>query len=303
MANLYKLLPSVIGAGTLPPELDLAFYRLVHDDLADFDDAALARHFDAHGRAEGRIASPAAHRLGFLSLVPAGSDVLEIGPFTKPSLRGPRVRYLDVLDRDGLVERAARHGQPTRDCPEIDFVSPDGDLSVVTGTFDAVFSSHCVEHQPDLVEHLASVARVLRPGGRYLMMVPDKRYCFDALLPESDLPRVLEAHASKRRVHTLRSVVEHRAMTTHNDTARHWAGDSADPGASRAAEREASARDEHARAAGRYLDVHAWQFTPRSFRHLAESLARLGLTGLACERAYDTVHGCNEFGAILRKVG
>ena len=301
MANLFRILPCLINGKDLPPELDLAFYRLVHDDLAAFDDETLTAHFEAYGRAEGRLASPAAHRYGFMALVPADGDVLEIGPFTKPCVRGPRVRYFDVLDQAGLRERAALHGQPTETCPAIDFVSPIGDLSVVEGTYDAVVSSHCIEHQPDLVAHLRAVERLLRPGGRYLMMVPDRRYCFDALLPDSTVADVEEAHAEGRRVHAWRSVMEHRALTTHNDTGRHWAGDSADPGAHLRGDREVAARAEYEAAAGAYIDVHAWQFTPRSFKAVMTALADRGLTRLRCVRSYDTVHGCNEFAAVLAR--
>jgi SAM-dependent methyltransferase len=41
-----------------------------------------------------------------------------------------------------------------------------------TGTFDAVFSSHCLEHSFDLEKSFREVARVLKPGGWLLMAVP-----------------------------------------------------------------------------------------------------------------------------------
>ncbi|MFC6792442.1 class I SAM-dependent methyltransferase [Methylobacterium komagatae] len=301
MANLFKLLSKIIRAGESSPELDLAFYRLVNDDLANFDDKALIAHYERHGRSEGRLANPAAERRGFIALVPEDADVLEIGPFTKPTLRGPRVHYFDVMDRAGLLARAVHHAHPTDDCPEIEFVSPTGDLNVVDRQFDIVLSSHCIEHQPDLVAHLQQVERILRPNGRYMLLIPDKRYCFDALLPESTVDAVLQAHREKRRVHTWASVREHRALTTHNDTARHWAGDSADPRGHLFSEREHAARVEFDESNGNYIDVHAWQFTPSSFRNVVATIRRTKLMNLTVEHVYDTPHGSNEFTAILHK--
>ena len=52
MTNLFNLLPAVVRPGEPPPELDLPFYRSIHDDLAPFDDAALASHYSLHGRSE-----------------------------------------------------------------------------------------------------------------------------------------------------------------------------------------------------------------------------------------------------------
>ena len=42
-------------------------------------------------------------------------------------------------------------------------------------------SSHCIEHQVELVRHLKlkAVSRLLSPLGVYLMLVPDYCFCFD----------------------------------------------------------------------------------------------------------------------------
>ena len=40
-----------------PSALDIEFYRAMHTDLASLDDAALAEHYERHGKAEGRAAT------------------------------------------------------------------------------------------------------------------------------------------------------------------------------------------------------------------------------------------------------
>jgi SAM-dependent methyltransferase len=288
---------------SLAPEMDPSFYRSRHADLASFDDSALLRHFERHGRGEGRCASPAAHRVGFIAQIPIAGPVLEIGCGVRPALRGDRIRYFEILNRAGLIERALRAGDSGGGCPDIHYVSPTGDLAIVAEQFDAAFSSHCIEHVPDLVAHLQGVTSLLRLGGRYFLLVPDKRYCFDALLPPSTMDEVLQAYAERRHVHTESKIREHYTGTTHNDPVRHWRGDSLDPTlADRHEERAATARRVYETANSGYVDIHAWQFTPDSFRAIVGGLFARDLIRLQVERVYDTVHGENEFGAVLRAV-
>ena len=232
----------------------------------------------------------------FIRQATVDGPVLEIGPFVSPRLVGEHVRYFDLLDTDGLNARAARKGLP-RTAPRIDYVSASGDLSRVPGPFAAVFSAHCIEHQPDLVDHLRAVERLLRPGGRYLLIAPDKRYCMDHFLPESTVAAVIDAHLGSARRHGARSIIEHRALTTHNSPRRHWRGDHGQPGPD--VERLKAAMAEV--ASGRSSDVHAWTFTPQSFRVLIEALGHAGLTGLTVEAVHATPYGRGEFCAVLRK--
>ena len=281
-------------------EFDADFYRNLYPDLRSMSEADAAAHFQRYGIREGRQGSPLAVRENLLAALKRRRTILEIGPFCSPVVRGRNVAYFDVLDREGLRARAARLGLDPAGVPGVQFVSPTGDLSVVDRRFAAAVSSHCIEHQPDLVRHLQQVAAVLEPGGHYFLMVPNKLYCFDHFLPDSTLAQVLAAHVEGRRLHRLESVIEHRALTTHNLPARHWAGDHADPGyRASIVGRARAALDEYAAAQGGYIDVHAWQFTPGSFRELTAMLHDGGYSPLRPLRVYETPHGRNEFTAIL----
>jgi len=282
------------------PEFDLQAYRTLHADLGRLGDTELARHYEHQGAREGRQANGLRTRTDFLGMVPAAAKVLEIGPFCVPLLRGPAVSYFDVMDKEGLVERARRIGWPHEDAVEIDYVSSTGDLRVVPEKFDIVLSSHAIEHQPDLIRHLVDVEHLLNPGGYYFLIIPDKNYCFDHFIPESTLAGVIDAHFHEAKVHALRSVIEHRALTTHNDPLRHWQGDHGEFMVS-IAERVEAAIAEYRAAEGSYIDVHAWYFSPASFRSLLAALNESFHTGLYAERIYNTLYGHLEFWAILRK--
>ena len=283
---------------TPPPTVDPDLYRASDPALAALDDAAAVAHYHRHGRARGVVASPLALRENLLAFIDPDCSLLEIGPFYQPLKRGPGVEYLDMLDADQLRERAARIGADPAGVPER--IHHLGGLEQVDQSYDAVLSSHAIEHQPDLVWHLQQVERILNPGGGYFLIIPDKRYCFDHFIAESSIADVLQAHQERRTVHTLKSVIEHRALTTHNVAQRHWQGDHGKPDRNRAARTEAAIR-EYQDAAGGYIDVHAWCFRPQTFRWIVSDLKTLGLIGLELAGVYHPAYGRNEFCAILKR--
>lgn len=271
-------------------------------DLTALTDAQLAEHYAIFGRQEGSLASPAGERPGFLALVPPKVSVLEIGPAHNPCFTGPHVKYFDVQDSDGLRERALTHNENPKGTPgKIDYVSPTGDLGIVRETFDAVFSSHAIEHQPDLIKHLVEVDRVLAPGGAYFVICPDKRYCFDRHIPASTIGEVLEAHLTQRQTHRMADFIDAMSMSSHNDPARHWVNDSPPVRINTAL--VAQALDQIEKAKGGYIDCHAWRMTPESFREIVEMLYQLGKSPLRPLRVYDTARGQNEFFAVLGRDG
>jgi SAM-dependent methyltransferase len=228
--------------------------------------------------------------------------MLEIGPFTKPMLSGPNVKYLDIMDRAQLIERAKALGIDPEGTPEIHFVAKATESYPIDETFSAVVSSHCLEHQPDLVRHLNEVDRVLAEGGTYFAIIPDKRYCFDHFIAESTIAGVLDSYLEKRILNRAGSIIEHRVLTTHNDCARHWKGDHGAPiNVGGRVEHLRSTLDEIDRHKGEYLDTHAWQFTPDSFRAICNALVEIGLIRLAPVVVFQTPYGRNEFCAVLSR--
>ncbi len=275
-----------------------------HDDrpaepAAAVDDCR-ATHRLVHPREDTRF-----HRETLLQGFGQEGLCLEIGPYFHPVAFGENVRYFDVFDTDELLRRAAADPDPTvtpDTVPRMHYWDDNADLSVIRDRFVEAVSSHCIEHQPDFIEHLEKVHDLLEPGGRYVVMVPDKRFCFDHFIPLSTVGDILEAHRERRTRHTLSAVVDHYAYHTHNNPVRHWEGDHADEG-------HAAGFDERLRrglgvfeqAEGAYVDVHAWYFTPDSFAHICESLFQAGHIRLKLEAMGDTrVHEL-EFSAIFRR--
>lgn len=283
-------------------ELDLEFYRKRYPDMSGGSDDDLKYHYFNHGYWEGRLSNTWCLRETLIESL-KGCKALEIGPFCSPVLTGASVKYLDLLDTEELRARAEALQLDAGGVPSIDFVSPDGSLDAVDETFELLVSCHSLEHQTDLVGHLNEVSALLEPSGSYALIIPDWRFCFDANLARSTIADVLEAHDQRRKTHTLASVIEHRALTTHNEPDAHWAElrrrgyayHPLDVG------RVKAALKEYEQADGAHIDVHAWQFEPFSFADIVRCLIELDMIDFSDVRCAGPVHGRAEFTAQLIK--
>ena len=285
-------------AETYLPEVSTAYLREIYADLRVMSDEELALHYKTFGRLEGRVASPHAMREEFLKALLGMETVLEIGPFSSPAMYGDHVKYVDIMSTEEIRAATIERGGDIATVPNIHF---DRGLDSVTGTYSAIVSSHNVEHYPDLVGHFKSIERLIKPSGVYALIIPDKRFCFDQPFGETNVAEVIEAHVQQKEKHSLRHVLEHHALTGHNDSVAHWAGSHGHVDASTRAARLKQAWDNFNQTSeSKYIDVHAWKFTPASFREITEILYMMGLIGLRPVRVYDTPAGRLEFCAVLQ---
>lgn len=235
----------------------------------------------------------------FIKSIPSEKSILEIGPFFNPVCVGNNVEYFDILNQEALKERATEIGYKDAidRIPHIDYVSPIGDLNIIHKKFDTVISCHAIEHQLDLISHLQSVSKMLVDGGCYCLIIPDKRYCFDHFMAPSTIAEVIQNFYEKKLVHSLKSVVEHRALTTHNYPMQHWKDEHGDrPDMECKIE---MAIKEYEEARGQNIDVHAWYFTPISFETIITLLNKLKYINLSIKEIIPTSYGSLEFYVVL----
>jgi SAM-dependent methyltransferase len=287
---------------TLPLVFDPAYYRAMYPALSRMDDQQLVAHFRKFGIVDGLIGSSGALRKTQVDTAQSERSVLEIGPLNSPAILGPTVKYMDAYDSEGLSKSAAAYGLDPSTVPSIDYVSPTGSFDMVDRKFDAVFTSHSIEHVPDLVRHLNNISTVLKEDGRYYVICPDKRFCFDHFRAESTIADVLHSYVEQPLRHSMRTHLSHRLLTTRNNNPfRHWAGDHGEPryleGASLKTVLAGLPRGDD------YADSHAWQFTPRSFFSIIQSLQSEGLIDMGPERVHHTPRDAFEFTAVLKKGG
>jgi len=284
----------------LPSVFELDFYRQQQPELSHLAYEDALENYRVEGIAKGHLSSHGALRGHLLDFAKQEGSILEIGPFHAPSITGENVRYMDVFSTEELLAAVKKAGHETSNVPKIHYVASKGGFDMVDRKFAAVFSGHCIEHQPDLIRHFQGVASVLEDGGRYYIACPDRRYCFDHYLPETPVVDILAAYHAQRRVHSARSFLAQRLHRSHNDAARHWAGDHGAPDGQsyQDLKREifVDLPDEDD-----YHDAHAWQFTPTSFFEIINFLHDAELIDFSIERVYHTRFATQEFTAVLRK--
>ena len=287
-----------------PENFDTGIYKNLNKDLKKLEDKQLITHYLIHGKKEGRICCDVTNRETLKKYIDTNNlDCLEIGPFDCPVLRGSKVKYFDVLNKKDLIERSKKCGRKNHvsGIPYIDYVDSKGNLRIVKEKFDIVLSCHSIEHQVDLIKHLNDVSMILKPKGKYVIIIPDKRFCFDHFLPETTIAEIIDKNSQNRTFHTLKSVIEHRSLTCHNDTLRHWKGDHGKQSFENNPHLIKKSIEEYQlnMKQNSYLDVHSFQFFPDSFSQIIHLLNVNKYINLREERIYQTTYGKNEFYVVL----
>ena len=228
---------------------------------------------------------------------------LEIGPSHRPLLpkhEGFNVRTADHLDQAGLI--AKYDGiRPTEGIEEVDYVLSGSRLvTTIDDKFDYIIASHVIEHTVCLISFLQDCGKLLKPGGKLSLAVPDRRFCFDFFRERSTITRLIERYDAGPEVHSRGAVIDyHLNVVSKAGKVSWWKG--AD-GAFADVHGLAEANEQGKVAAdGQYVDVHNWIFTPNHLRLLLSDLYDLGLVTLR-EDAFVSTRG-PEFFLTLSESG
>lgn len=210
---------------------------------------------------------------------------LEIGPGYAPSFpkaQGWNVETLDHTTAEGL--RAKYAGVTDIGAIEhIDYVSDGRAVDKIIprrGVYDFIYASHVIEHIPDPIRFFQGCEALLKPEGRLLLVVPDKRRCFDALRSLTATGDLLAPYYSEAQRHAPGNAFDFYANVASLDGNGIWESgwrgtlDFYQP-IDRALELFRMAE-----RSGDYADIHAWRFTPSSFRLILKDLADIGMTKL-----------------------
>ncbi|MBT9316766.1 class I SAM-dependent methyltransferase [Leptothoe spongobia] len=231
---------------------------------------------------------------------------LEIGPSHRPiapKKEGFNVHIIDHLSREQLLEKYSQHDVCLEDIEEVDFIwSGESFLDLLNeNKYEWIIASHVVEHTPDLIGFLENCASVLKQDGLLLLLVPDKRFCFDKFRPISGLGKVIENHLSKNSIHSVGSIAEYFLNIVCQDKKIAW--HPSDKGSYQMLHslEDATRMMDVAKSQNTYVDVHNWCFVPHSFRLIIHDLFSLGFTPLKEHLFYPT-QGC-EFFIGLSKSG
>jgi SAM-dependent methyltransferase len=233
---------------------------------------------------------------------------LEIGPSYNPVVpksSGATVEIIDHTDQAGLV--AKYHDHPNVDTTRIeavDYIWDGRPMAEIIGKnkyYDYIVAAHVIEHTTNLLGFLDQCDRLLKDDGELLLIVPDKRYCFDVFRPVTSIGAVLEAHWENRTRHRRGAIFDHYAYAGTRGGCISWAGGAAAPLQFLTTLADAAGRSVPDGDDAIYVDCHAWPFTPSSFRLLVRDLNELGLLHLR-DWCFRRTVGC-EFFVTLSRAG
>jgi SAM-dependent methyltransferase len=242
---------------------------------------------------------------------------LEIGPLYKPQIRRDQgnIRYLDHATSDELKDKYASDASAAPhigDIVDVDYVWVPGkrlaDVVGDDGPFDYVIASHVFEHLPNPVGWLQQIREILSSDGMLTLVIPDKRYCFDAKRSLTTPAQLIDAHLRDLEFPSFHQIFDHHSgflgdvdvvdlWDVRLDVRQLQRQDVADP------VRFAFERCQHLSRSGQYEDVHCSTFTPESFLDLLATLARLDLLRLEVVDFFDTERYDFQFFTTLRHVG
>ncbi len=242
---------------------------------------------------------------------------IEIGALYTPRLpNNPNVRYLDHASKEELQLKYADNplaAPRAGEFVDVDYVwKPGMRLADVLGAdapIDFVIASHLLEHIPNPIGWLQQVEEILTEGGVLSLVLPDKRYTFDALRPVTTMSQVVDAYLTDRQLPTYQQIYDHEANFLGEVSALDlWNGldpNEIDPNRIRRGDVDpdefAMERCLEMRDTAEYLDVHCSTFTPESFGSIIATAVRLGLIDFEVARLYPTEFGDLEFFVTLRK--
>jgi hypothetical protein len=238
-----------------------------------------------------------------LSLFDPSGVGLEIGPSHNPLLpksEGYRVEILDHLPAEELrLKYGGNKGVDVSKIETVDYVSDGGSMSALIGkesAFDFVVGSHVVEHMTDLLGFLLDCEHLLKDSGDLVLAVPDKRFAFDALRPVTMTGDVLQAHLEGRKRHTPGKVFDEIAYNVLRGGLPGWLPDDSGEVSFAASLGTALELFDSAAQTEKFFDIHAWQFTPSSFRLMIRDLYEIHAIRLQ-EKSFLSVGG--EFYIVL----
>ena len=240
-----------------------------------------------------------------------GLKGLEIGALNSPIIQledvvdGGEIFYLDHLSTDELRGKYRADTSVNIDnIVNVDFVCPDGDLvkAVAGNQFDYIIASHVIEHVPNLLKFLQDTAKILKPGGQLFLIIPDKRFTFDAERPETTFGTVLDSFLSGDTKPGVKAVYDHFAKSVEMNAHEVWHGLLKDKQPKKLLSTQLAwelAND--VKFNNGYYDVHVNIFTPQSFFEILERAILHNVVNFEVERFEDTEVGKLEFFTILKK--
>ncbi|MFK7900768.1 MAG: methyltransferase domain-containing protein [Cyclobacteriaceae bacterium] len=231
---------------------------------------------------------------------------LEIGPLDNPVIKKNKadISCIDYFDAESLRKKISHN--PDRDpsrVVELDYVLAGKKISEVVPEerYDYIFSSHVMEHLPNMFGWMRDVGKIIKQGGYIIAFIPDKRYCFDINRPLSTVGELLESYEIDRTKPSLANAFDQRyyhkkvrSVDLWSDYSVHESEISKTFGLKKSYEALELAKKD-------YFDCHCNLFTPDTFTESIEVSIDLGIQPFHLEKIIETKTPNLDFLVLLKK--
>lgn len=245
--------------------------------------------------------------------------ILEFAPYFSPLYPrkgGFMTEIIDVVGKDELVERAKKDPLITswERIEDVDYIATSDYASAIgkTGYYDLIAASHVIEHTTDIISFLNDCSKLLKDDGIVRLFIPDKRYDFDCFRECVSTRVAIDTYIERggTKVHSIGTVVESNMRNVReSDGLSSYIPNSAFSYLKNNLILKNSNTDSKFKTItdyiklydeNKYVNVHSWVVTPKSFETLIYELNILGFIDLQIDSIY-TAPRCIEFFVDLKK--
>ncbi|MDQ2101842.1 class I SAM-dependent methyltransferase [Azospirillum isscasi] len=213
------------------------------------------------------------------SMINTNGYGLEIGASYNPVLPKKDGYNVHIADYAGHAYLRELHSSSSDNIEDVDYITHGGPVSAAVGEvncFDYIVASHMIEHCTDFIGFLKDCETLLKPDGALVLVVPDKRNCFDVFQSLSSVGEMLDIHLKQPKKHESGKHFDHMAYAAGRNGHIVWPhGCPVDLGFIHTLP-EAISAFHQAEASDEYRDCHSWRFTPSSFRLVINDLHEIG---------------------------
>jgi predicted SAM-dependent methyltransferase len=161
--------------------------------------------------------------------------------------------------------------------------------------FDYVIASHVLEHVTDIISFFGDIATILKPGGKMLLVYPDKRFCFDHFRESTTFSEAYVVYKNDEKTVAPRVLDFFMNVVHENSPLYFWENYHALSLLPALTGKQAIEKYEEMLQGIKPDDVHYWPFSSEAFLRFLYDLTRTGLLPFTCADFEDTPMNDQQF--------
>lgn len=166
--------------------------------------------------------------------------------------------------------------------------------------FDVVVASHVLEHMPDIIFSIRDIAGILKSGGIFCIVYPDKRYCFDHFRQSASFRDAYNVFVNGVEFNAPMVLDFFLSSISENNPFKFWSNDSILDLLEKKDFKTVKEYFEAAKSGVQMDDVHYWPFTDWDFLFFLYQCTSAGLLPFRCIDFIPTQENDQQFFVALQ---